>query len=91
MRRDARIRIQLPDPDVPAFRRLAELRDARGAEVLIQGPQRVALTGPNGIGKTRLVETLVHPGPAAGRDVYAVPRRGPALPGDTPSLSAAVQ
>ncbi|MDR0417185.1 MAG: ATP-binding cassette domain-containing protein [Propionibacteriaceae bacterium] len=59
IRRDARIRISLPDPDVPAGRRLAEFRDARGEPLIIQGPQRVALTGRNGIGKTRLLEALI--------------------------------
>ena len=57
-----RIRIALPDPEVPAGRRLAELRDARGGAILIQGPERIALRGPNGIGKTRLLRALVAPG-----------------------------
>lgn len=61
VRRDARIRIDLPDPDVPTTRRLAELRDGRGTTVIIQGPERLALTGRNGVGKTRLLESLVHP------------------------------
>lgn len=61
IRRDARISIPLPDPDVPAGRRLAELSDPRGGSFIIQGPERVALTGRNGIGKTRLLETRLHP------------------------------
>lgn len=60
VRRDSRIRIALPDPDVPAGRRLAEFHDGERA-FIIQGPERVALTGCNGIGKTRLLETLIHP------------------------------
>lgn len=72
VRHEARIRIDLPDPDVPTGRRLAELHDARGRVVVIAGPQRVALTGPNGIGKTRMLETLVHPEMAAGQDTYAL-------------------
>uniref|UniRef100_UPI0025C089B9 ATP-binding cassette domain-containing protein n=1 Tax=Corynebacterium sp. TaxID=1720 RepID=UPI0025C089B9 len=59
VRRDAVIRIALPDPGVPAGRRLLEFSDARGVAVVVQGPERVALTGPNGIGKTRLLEGLV--------------------------------
>lgn len=63
VRRDAQVRIDLPDPDVPAGRRLAEFRDRRGTSFVTQGPGRVALIGRNGIGKTRLLETLIHPGP----------------------------
>ncbi|MGO1482285.1 MAG: ABC-F family ATP-binding cassette domain-containing protein [Brachybacterium sp.] len=74
VRREARITVELPDPDVPSSRRLAELRGPQGVFSVLQGPQRTALTGPNGIGKTRLVETLVHPLAAEGREVYAVPR-----------------
>ena len=58
VRDDDRIRIDSPDPDVPAGRRLATLRDANRAWT-IQGPERVALTGPNGAGKTTLLEALV--------------------------------
>ncbi|HEX7352542.1 ATP-binding cassette domain-containing protein [Brachybacterium sp.] len=59
LREDRRITIPLPDPDVPAGRRLAELRDARGRGIVLQGPQRIALTGRNGIGKTRLLQQLI--------------------------------
>ncbi len=59
VRRDSAITITLPDPDVPAGRRLAELRDAREQGYILQGPERVALTGRNGTGKTRLLETLL--------------------------------
>lgn len=45
---------------MPSSRRLAELHDHRGASFVLQGPERVALTGRNGIGKTRLLESLVH-------------------------------
>jgi ATPase subunit of ABC transporter with duplicated ATPase domains len=66
IRGDAGISIDLPDPEVPAARRLAALRDGRGREFIVQGPERVALTGRNGIGKTRLLEELVHPEREAG-------------------------
>jgi ATPase subunit of ABC transporter with duplicated ATPase domains len=62
IRRDSAIRIALPDPGVPAGRRLLEFSgcsDSDGGPVVVQGPERIALTGPNGIGKTRLLETLV--------------------------------
>jgi len=60
VRADATIRVDLPDPNVPAARRIAELHGT-GRSFMVQGPERVALTGPNGVGKTTLLETLVHP------------------------------
>ena len=70
VRDDAHIRVTLPDPDVPGSRRIAELRGTEGV-YLMQGPERVALVGPNGVGKTTLLEQLVErrpaePGRAAG-------------------------
>ncbi|HEX5728006.1 ABC-F family ATP-binding cassette domain-containing protein [Microbacterium sp.] len=52
------IRIDLPDPGVPAGRRIATISDGARTWV-VQGPERVALVGPNGVGKTTLVEALV--------------------------------
>ncbi len=51
VRADATIRVDLPDPNVPAARRIAELHGT-GRSFMVQGPERVALTGPNGVGKT---------------------------------------
>ncbi|MGI5186630.1 ABC-F family ATP-binding cassette domain-containing protein [Promicromonospora sp. CA-289599] len=59
VRDDDRISVDLPDPGVPAGRRLAVLRGADGREIVIQGPERLALTGPNGSGKTTLLEHLL--------------------------------
>lgn len=59
VRKDSQISIDLPDPRVPAGRRLAEFRNPDGELFQIQGPERVALTGRNGIGKTRLLERLI--------------------------------
>ncbi len=50
---------------MPAGRRIAELPGARGPLVLA-GPERTAIVGPNGIGKTALLEDLVA-GRGAGR------------------------
>lgn len=72
VRADERVRIDLPDLVVPAGRRLAELHHAGGVHV-IAGPERVAVTGRNGIGKTLLLETLFDEAPRAQRDVYAIP------------------
>lgn len=72
LRDDDRVRIDLPDPGVPAGRRLAELHHTGGVHV-IAGPERLAITGRNGIGKTRLLETLFDPTLRAGREVRAVP------------------
>lgn len=63
IRDDDAIRIDLPDPGVPGARRLAVLGDPDRPFVM-QGPERVALIGPNGVGKTTLLERLV--APAAG-------------------------
>ena len=65
IRDDRHIRIELPDPDVPAGRRLAEIRSATET-IVIQGPERVAITGPNGAGKTTLLRTLWGVEPAVG-------------------------
>ncbi|MGN0097336.1 MAG: ATP-binding cassette domain-containing protein [Corynebacterium sp.] len=59
LRHESVIRITLPDPGVPAGRRLVEFRDDRATSVVLQGPERLALTGQNGVGKTRLLGALV--------------------------------
>ena len=59
VRDDGRIVVDLPDPQVPRGRRIAELVGAEGGGHIIQGPERVALTGANGVGKTRLLEQLL--------------------------------
>lgn len=60
IRDDDRIRIDLPDPGVPASRSIATFTDvATGREAIVRGPERVALVGRNGVGKTRLLESLV--------------------------------
>lgn len=59
IRHESVIRVTLPDPGVPAGRRLVEFRDDRGMSIVLQGSERLALTGPNGVGKTRLLDALV--------------------------------
>jgi ATPase subunit of ABC transporter with duplicated ATPase domains len=98
VRDDDRISVDLPDPGVPAGRRLAVLRGADGREIVIQGPERIALTGPNGVGKTTLLERLLGGGAPDGgstasgelltdRTAY-LPQRVDVLPDDSPVLEA---
>ncbi|MFC5929732.1 ABC transporter ATP-binding protein [Cryobacterium melibiosiphilum] len=65
VRSDEQIHVDLPGLEVAATRRLAELRGTNRT-VIIQGPERVALTGPNGVGKTRLLESLLPDVPSRG-------------------------
>lgn len=58
VRDDDAVRIDLPDPGVAAGRRILTISDG-GRAWTVQGPERVALVGPNGIGKTTLLERLV--------------------------------
>lgn len=61
------IMIELPDPDVPRGKRLAELQDEERM-IVIQGPERVALIGANGAGKSTLIEDLMtRSAPSQGR------------------------
>lgn len=62
VRRTEHIHLDLPDPDVPRGRRIAELRDGDRAFV-IQGPERIVLAGANGAGKSTLLEHLLGTGP----------------------------
>ncbi len=58
LRDDESIHVTLPDPDVPASRQIATVT-VRGRDVIVQGPERIAVTGDNGVGKSTLLEQLV--------------------------------
>lgn len=58
VRDEEHIHLVLPDPDVPRSRRLAELED-EGRTIVVQGPERVALVGANGTGKSTLIYQLI--------------------------------
>ncbi|WP_372967508.1 ABC-F family ATP-binding cassette domain-containing protein [Microbacterium sp.] len=58
LRSDASMKIELPDPQVSRSRRIAAIDDGERSWI-IQGPERVALIGRNGVGKTTLLERLV--------------------------------
>lgn len=58
VRDEDRIRVRLPDTEVPAGRTVLDLTSRDGG-LRVDGPQRVALTGPNGSGKTTLLRCVV--------------------------------
>ncbi|BCW09250.1 ABC transporter [Arthrobacter sp. NtRootA4] len=58
IREEERISLNLPDPDVPRGRRIAELRGTNRA-FFVEVPERVAIIGANGVGKTTLLERVV--------------------------------
>ncbi len=65
VRDDDTLVIRLSDPEVPAGRRIARLVGGDGRDFLVRGPERIALSGANGVGKTTLIRQLVpgHAGP----------------------------
>ena len=81
VRDDAEIRIDLPETSVPAGRRVLtlsglEIRYGTRADLIVRGPERVALTGRNGAGKTTMLRTIVGEiPPVSGEAKAAVPVR----------------
>ncbi|MGB3730470.1 ABC-F family ATP-binding cassette domain-containing protein [Microbacterium sp.] len=57
IRDDDSMKIELPDPGVSNSRRIATLDDGERSWI-VQGPERVALIGRNGVGKTTLLRRL---------------------------------
>ena len=65
LRTDDEIALELPDTRVPAGRTVLEARGVgvrdlfpAGVDLVLRGPERVALTGANGSGKTTLLQVL---------------------------------
>jgi len=62
VRAEEHIRLTLPDPGVHASKKILEL--SWGSDVFIMtGPERVGLTGRNGVGKTTLIEQMLSQDP----------------------------
>lgn len=59
VRDDDSIRIEIVDPRVPSGRRIAELVGSDGRRFVLAAPERWALVGGNGVGKTTLLRTLL--------------------------------
>jgi len=66
VREDDSMSIELPDPGVARSRRILTLADAGESprSWVVQGPERVALIGRNGVGKTTLLQRIVAGEPA---------------------------
>jgi ATPase subunit of ABC transporter with duplicated ATPase domains len=81
VRDDDEIRIGLPATQVPSGRGVlalhgVEVRYGARADLLVRGPERMALTGRNGAGKTTLLRTIAGLIPAvAGEVKVSVPER----------------
>jgi ATPase subunit of ABC transporter with duplicated ATPase domains len=76
VRDDDEIRVDLPGTSVPAGRTVLtlsalEVRYGSRAELIVRGPERIALTGRNGAGKTTLLRTIAGLIPAVSGEVKA--------------------
>lgn len=58
VRKDGRLRIDMPDPALPAGR-IAVDYDSRWGRIYLSGPGRLRITGGNGAGKTTLLRAML--------------------------------
>ncbi|AWH93001.1 ATP-binding cassette domain-containing protein [Dietzia lutea] len=64
VRREELLRVDLPDPGLPAGRVVLDADDPVAGRIHLVGPARVRLAGPNGSGKTTLLRRLFGAGVA---------------------------
>ncbi|MBS7549309.1 ATP-binding cassette domain-containing protein [Dietzia massiliensis] len=64
VRREELLRVDLPDPELPAGRVVLDADDPVAGRIHLVGPARVRLAGPNGSGKTTLLRRLFGEGVA---------------------------
>ncbi|MGO4203722.1 ATP-binding cassette domain-containing protein [Rhodococcus sp. TAF43] len=67
VRDDREIRVDLPDTEVFPGQQVIELtgtrlRSGQSVDLTVTGPERIALTGPNGIGKTTALQEIARSG-----------------------------
>lgn len=67
VRREEMLRVDLPDPGLPAGRVVLDADDPVAGRIHLVGPARVRLAGPNGSGKTTLLRRLFGEGVAGPR------------------------
>ncbi|MBB1020844.1 ABC-F family ATP-binding cassette domain-containing protein [Dietzia sp. E1] len=67
VRREELLRVDLPDPGLPAGRVVLDADDPVAGRIHLVGPARVRLAGPNGSGKTTLLRRLFGEGVAGPR------------------------
>ncbi|HCM94828.1 MAG TPA: ABC transporter [Glutamicibacter sp.] len=93
VRQAEHINIELPDPRLPSGKQVAAL-GAEDHQFIIQGAERVSLVGPNGSGKTRLLQQMLSgeaPGPGPGGTLFVdrvgyLPQRLDGLDGELSAM-----
>lgn len=73
VREEDHIVIDLPDPQVPSSKKILEL-EWPGGHFIMQGPDRVSLSGWNGEGKTSLIEKILGLRPQDSQEEVAAPQ-----------------